>query len=75
LGWDEFMNHIEFSAGRGGCIRFWYDKWCGEVALKDLFPVLFGCSTNRNASIDSVVDRASSTVGVWNSSFIRDFND
>ena len=69
------MNHIEFSAGRRDCIRFWYDKWCGEVALKDLFPVLFGCSTNRNASINSVVDRASSTAGVWNSSFIRDFND
>jgi hypothetical protein len=75
LGWDEFMNHIDFSAGRGDRIRFWYDKWCGEVALKDLFPVLFGCSTNRNASIDSVVDKSSSNAGVWNISFIRDFND
>ena len=76
IGWDVFLKHIEFSAGRGDRIRFWYDKWCGEMPFKDLFPLLFGCVTNRNASIEEVVSRPSaSTAREWNISFLRDFND
>ena len=53
-----------------------HDKWCGDVTLKNMFPVLYACSTSQNASLASCL--ISSSVGearVWHLSFIRDFND
>uniref|UniRef100_A0A2N9HQT2 Reverse transcriptase domain-containing protein n=1 Tax=Fagus sylvatica TaxID=28930 RepID=A0A2N9HQT2_FAGSY len=75
-GWGTLLEQITFSAGRGDRIRFWLDKWCGDTPLKDLFPLLFLCSTNREASIESVMARSDrSSVRTWNISFFRDFND
>ena len=75
-GWGTLLKQITFSAGRDDRIRFWMDKWCGDTPLKDLFPHLFLCSTNREASIESVISRSDmSFVRTWNISFIRDFND
>jgi hypothetical protein len=76
LGWKDFLKQTEFFAGGGDRIRFWYDKWCGDTPLKDLFPLLFLCATNWDASIESVVSRhVSSISSEWNISFVRDFND
>uniref|UniRef100_A0A2N9FJI5 NB-ARC domain-containing protein n=1 Tax=Fagus sylvatica TaxID=28930 RepID=A0A2N9FJI5_FAGSY len=53
-----------------------HDKWCGEVPLKSMFPLLFACSTSRAASIDSCL--SGSGIGearAWNFTFVRDFND
>ncbi|GMY18747.1 protein transport protein Sec24-like At4g32640 [Fagus crenata] len=35
-------------------VRFWYDRWCGDRPLKDEFPMLFECSRDREAFIDSL---------------------
>ncbi len=76
MGWEDFLKQIEFSVGRGDRIRFWNDKWCGVMPLKDLFPLLFVCSTNQDASIESVLSRPASSISCeWNISFVRDFND
>jgi hypothetical protein len=58
LGWDVFLERIEFSVGGGDRIRLWLDKWCGNSPLKDLFPMMFLCSTDRQASIASVLSRS-----------------
>uniref|UniRef100_A0A2N9G0Y7 Uncharacterized protein n=1 Tax=Fagus sylvatica TaxID=28930 RepID=A0A2N9G0Y7_FAGSY len=74
--WDFFSQHMMLVAGRGDRILFWHDLWCGETPLKTLFPVLFSCSSNKTASIESLLCRQG--VGeerVWNLAFIRDFND
>uniref|UniRef100_A0A2N9EWI3 Reverse transcriptase zinc-binding domain-containing protein n=1 Tax=Fagus sylvatica TaxID=28930 RepID=A0A2N9EWI3_FAGSY len=44
--------------------RFWYDKWCADTdtPLKDLFPLLFVCATNWDASIESVVSSPISSI-------------
>jgi hypothetical protein len=56
--------------GQGNRVRFWEDKWCGELALKDRFPLLFNCSSNRGATIDTVLHiSASGGVGEWNVTF------
>ena len=75
-GWDFFSQKVRMIAGRGNRILFWHDLWCGETPLKTLFPVLFSCSSNKTASIESLLIRP--RVGearVWNITFIRDFND
>jgi hypothetical protein len=57
MGWGTLLEQIRFSVGRGDRIRFWKDKWCGDTPLKDLFPLLFLCSANWEASIESVMSR------------------
>ena len=36
-----WSNNIGFSMGNGKKVRFWKDKWCGDVALCDSFPFLY----------------------------------
>uniref|UniRef100_A0A2N9IL89 Reverse transcriptase zinc-binding domain-containing protein n=1 Tax=Fagus sylvatica TaxID=28930 RepID=A0A2N9IL89_FAGSY len=55
LGWDEYFWNIEFVVGLGTRIRFWQDKWCGDMALMDRFPTLYACSTHRE-ELDLVVE-------------------
>uniref|UniRef100_A0A2N9IM54 non-specific serine/threonine protein kinase n=1 Tax=Fagus sylvatica TaxID=28930 RepID=A0A2N9IM54_FAGSY len=57
MGWGTLLEQIRFSVGRGDRIRFWKDKWCGDTPLKDLFPLLFLCFANWEASIESVMSR------------------
>ena len=76
LGWDVFIERIEFSVGKGDRIKFWFDKWCGNSPLKDLFSNLFLCSTDRHTYVTSVLSRSDlDTSCSWNISFVRDFND
>jgi hypothetical protein len=39
-GWGDFVRFVRFEAGNGSRIRFWYDVWCGEVALQEHYPDL-----------------------------------
>lgn len=76
MGWDMFLEQVEFEVGVGSTIRFWHDKWCGDTPSKKLFPVLFACSLSCDASIDSVLVRPNpGGPREWNITFIRDFND
>jgi hypothetical protein len=75
-GWDDYFQHIQFVVGRGNRVRFWEDKWCGELALKDRFPILFSCSSSRGATLDTVLCRSAPRgAGEWNVTFTRNFND
>jgi hypothetical protein len=62
--------------GVGDRIRFWFDRWCGDRPLKDAFPELFGCATNRHATVASLLlQSASGSRPTWNITFVRNFND
>ena len=75
LGRDLFFQHIELVPGQGDRILFWHDSWCGMTPLKTLFPVLFSCSSDKSASLASLLSRSGEGDScVWNFSFIRDFN-
>jgi hypothetical protein len=41
-GWGKLSSHTRFEVGEGFNVRFWHDLWCGDMTLKDAFPVLFG---------------------------------
>ena len=76
LGWNNFFQHTKFVVGMGNRIRFWQDKWCGELALMDRFPTLFACSNQREATIASVLVRSTERGSCdWNVTFVRDSND
>ena len=55
-GWDDYFQHVEFVIGQGNRVSFWKDKWCGDIALMDRFPLLFNCSSNREATKLSSTD-------------------
>jgi hypothetical protein len=41
-GWGTFLSHSRFEVGDGASVRFWHDLWCGNNALKEAFPNLYG---------------------------------
>jgi hypothetical protein len=75
-GWVDFVAYVDFEVGIGDRIRFWIDRWCGERPLKDVFPDLYACASNRQATIHSILIRsASGSRSDWNVHFVRNFND
>ncbi len=76
LVWSEFVACVDFEVGIGDRICFWIDRWCGDRPLKDGFPDLYDCASNRQATIDSILIRsASGSRADWNVQFVRNFND
>ena len=75
-GWQTFAKHFSVVVGDESCTLFWHDKWTGDVPLKNLYPQLFLCSTNKETCISDVL---SLSVGdndrVWSLRFQREFND
>ena len=39
----------------GSRILFWHDKWIGDNSLKTLYPKIFLCSANKEASVSDVL--------------------
>jgi hypothetical protein len=68
--WEYFSNFVSFKVGDGLHIRFWYDVWCGEAAIKFSFPELYSIARDKEASVSDLLD-SSYTYIHWNSSFIR----
>ena len=57
-------------AGEGFRIRFWYDLWCGQIPLKDLYPDIFSRAMGKEASIFELITISSMVVvgvGIFNS--------
>ena len=74
LGWDQFFKHLRFTVGRGDRVRLWHDCWYGDLALKDVFPVLFECASHKDAFLNEVMVWQNGIV-LWNVTFMRNFND
>ena len=51
-GWEDFSTYILFDVGQSNRVCFWHDRWCGSQPLKEMFPLLFECSRDRDAHID-----------------------
>uniref|UniRef100_A0A2N9F4W2 Reverse transcriptase domain-containing protein n=1 Tax=Fagus sylvatica TaxID=28930 RepID=A0A2N9F4W2_FAGSY len=76
MGWADFWRHTGFKVGLGTKVLLWYDKWCTDVSLKELYPTLYACSNNKDAFIASVyVTSGEGRSREWSVTFCRDFND
>jgi hypothetical protein len=58
----------------GSKIIFWLDQWCGDVARKEAFPVLFGIALAKDASVAAQLKLYGSS-NQWNVSFARVTHD
>jgi len=52
-GWSLFCSHTKLILGNGSRIRFWDDVWCGEMPLKEAFPVLYDIALDKDALVAS----------------------
>ena len=52
MGWDVFSKNIQFKVGVGNRVKFWTDRWCGDLPLHLAFPVLYNIATNKAAFVD-----------------------
>ena len=60
----------------GSHILFWHDKWIRDNSLKTLYPQLFLCLANKEASISDVLSpQVAGNDRVWNLRFYREFNE
>lgn len=54
-GWEPFERLISFDIGNGSKVKFWKDKWCGEVELWRLFPDLFNVAADKDCLVSLVL--------------------
>jgi hypothetical protein len=54
--WNNFFSFTRIEVGDGTKISFWHDQWCGEVALKVAFLVLFGLACAKDTSIVAILE-------------------
>ena len=73
-GWDVFSNHISHKLGDGSRIRFWHDTWCGDLPLKQQFPILYLLTRAPEARVADFCHLQGSNY-VWDISFIRAVQD
>ena len=72
--WNQFIQHVGVRVGVGSCTCLWHDCRCGESPLKEIFPALFECAVDREASVALVLSQQNGGVE-WNVTFIQNFND
>ena len=62
--------------GDGSHILFWHDRWIGDISLKMLYPQLYACSNNNEASISDVLcHQGGGNDRFWNLRFYRNFHE
>jgi hypothetical protein len=55
----DYLNYLVSSVGNGLHISFWYDKWCGDSALKCFFLEFFALARNKEALVSEYMDHFS----------------
>ena len=61
--------------GDGTWLKFWHDRWCGDMPLKEVYPEFFSIALDRNVSV--VADLMSHGNGMihWDVLFTRSVQD
>ena len=54
----------------GNRVKFWKDRWCKNLSLRDAFLSLFAITSSKDAWVVDVWDG-----GSWVPRFIKQFND
>lgn len=54
--WGTLQLYVLFEVGVDIRVKFWHDAWSGSHSLKELYPGLYACSLDWNASIHSIID-------------------
>ena len=76
MGWEVFSKNDQFEVGVGDRVKFWTDKWCGDLPLHLAFPILYNFAANREVSIESsLICQGAGDRRTWDVHFIWGPND
>ena len=76
MGWEVFSKNDQFEVGVGDRVKFWTDKWCGDLPLHLAFPILYNFAANKEASIESsLICQEAGDRRTWDVHFIWGPND
>lgn len=56
-GWDTYSRYSWFKVGEGSKIKFWHNVWCGNWALKETFPQVYGLAMYSTHLLEGVEDK------------------
>jgi hypothetical protein len=73
-GWGMYSSHTRFDVGDGVSARFWNDLWCGDKALKEAIPYLYGIAHIQDASKEALLMYSGDSFQ-WSVSFARAMHD
>lgn len=69
---DLFWKHVCFRVGSGREIRFWNDRWVGEVPLMEAFRSLYGLALEPDGLVGGSFDYEGN---IWIPKLRRNLND
>ena len=76
MGWEVFRKYAQFKVGVGDRVKFWTDRWCGDLCLHLAFPILYNFATNKEASVESsLICQGARDRRTWDVHFIWGPND
>ena len=76
MGWEVFRKYAQFKVGVGDRVKFWTDRWSGDLRLHLAFPILYNFAANKEASIESsLMCQGAGNRKTWDVCFIRGPNN
>ena len=74
--WEVFNKNVQYKVGVGDRVKFWKDRWCGDLPLKLAFPILYNFVAYREASVESsLICQGVGDRRIWDVRFNRGPND
>lgn len=74
LGREAFWRRVRLKVGVGDRVRFWRDRWCGDLSLESQFPLIFAIVADYEVLVATVkIGERPSTV--WNVRLRRNVQD
>ncbi|XP_028067083.1 uncharacterized protein LOC114269911 [Camellia sinensis] len=74
LGREAFWSRVRLKVGTGDRVRFWRDRWCGDLSLEFQFPLIFAIAVDYEVLVATVkIGEGQSTV--WNVQLRRNVQD
>ena len=76
MGWEVFNKYVQYKVGVEDRVKFWSDRWCGDLPLLSAFPTLYNFAANKEASVESsLICQGARDRRTWDVRFIWDPND
>ena len=72
MGWEVFHKNVHFKVRVGDRVKFWTNKWCGDLPLQLAFSTLYTFAANKEASVESsLLFQGAGNRRTWDVRFIR----
>ena len=76
MGWEVLRQYAQFKVGVGDRVKFWTNRWCGDLPLYLAFLILYNFAASKEAFVEtSLMCQGAGNKRTWGVCFIRGPND